>query len=122
MRAQETFENEIDIIQILQRIQDIEKLKYLLLNENQIALFNILEKPMIYVDEIRNPNRTSLSLILGPKRIKTQIQVQQAFEYYQELEKGREMDEIDKKLFHLVDKRFKTFQKYFKTAQEKEKK
>ena len=116
IRAQEIYEKEIDIIQILQRIKDIEKLKYLLLNENQMALFNILEKPMIYVDENRNPNRTSLSLIFGQKKIKTQIQMQKAFEYYQELEKGREMDEIDKKLFLLVEKRFKTFQKYFQTA------
>ena len=115
IRAREIFEHEIDIVKILQRVQDIEKLKYLLLNENQIALFNILEKPMIYVDENRNPHRSSMSLVFGPKKIKTQIQVQQAFDYYQELEKGKEMDPIDKKLFNMVDKRFKTFQKYFVT-------
>ena len=115
IRARETFENEIDIVKILQRIQDIEKLKYLLLDENQMALFNILEKPMIYVDENRNPNRTSFSLVFGPKKISSKVQVEKAFEYYKELEKEKEMDPIDLKLFHLVDKRFKTFQKYFKT-------
>ena len=115
IKAQDTFENEIDIVNILQRIQDIEKLKYLLLNEKQMALFNVLEKPMIYVDENRNPNRTSFSLIFAPKKISSKLQVQKAFDYYQELQQGREMDTIDQKLFYLVDKRFKTFQKYFKT-------
>lgn len=115
IKAQDTFENEIDIVNILHRIQDIEKLKYLLLNENQMALFNVLEKPMIYVDENKNPNRTSFSLVFTPKKISGKLQVQKAFDYYQELQQGREMDTIDRKLFFLVDKKFKTFQKYFKT-------
>ena len=36
-----------------------------------------------------------------------------AYEYYQELEKKRDLDEIDKKLFNLVDVRFRTYKKYF---------
>ena len=44
VRAHEVFEKQIDIEQILQRVQDIEKLKYILLNEQQRTLFDVLEK------------------------------------------------------------------------------
>ena len=109
LRAQDAFYTEIDLVKILQRIQDIEKLKHLLLNEKQISLFNVLEKPIIYVDEkntkfIKNKNLQRASL---------KEKMDKAYEYYQELEKKRDLDEIDKKLFNLVDVRFRTYKKYF---------
>ena len=81
----------------------------MLLNEKQISLFNVLEKPIIYVDEkntkfIKNKNMESASL---------KEKMDKAYEYYQELEKKRDLDEIDKKLFNLVDVRFRTYKKYF---------
>ena len=109
LRAQDAFYTEIDLVKILQRIQDIEKLKHLLLNEKQISLFNVLEKPIIYVDEkntkfIKNKNLQRASL---------KEKMDKAYEYYQELEKKKDLEAIDKKLFNLVDARFRTYKKYF---------
>ena len=115
MRAQEVFEDEIDIVKILRRIQDIDKLKYLLLTEKQIALFNMLERPMIFVDEEAHLDDSSVAF--AHKRasaVSSKDEIRQAFNYYLEIEKKKELDPVDKKLFFLVDKKFRTYKKYFK--------
>lgn len=109
LRAQDAFYTEIDLVKILQRIQDIEKLKHLLLNDKQISLFDVLEKPIIYVDEKHAKFTKSRNL----QRASLKEKMDRAFEYYQELEKKRDLGEIDRKLFNLVDVRFRTYKKYF---------
>ena len=113
LRAQKVFEKEIDIVKILKRIQDIEKLKYLLMSEKQIALFDVLEKPMIYLDE--EAPMDGSSFILKSKKTSVKEDINHAYNYYLELEKRRDdLEPIDLKLFMLVDKRFKTYKRYFK--------
>ena len=46
--AQKIFSNEIDVITILKKLQDVEKLKRIVLNEKQLYLFNFIAKPVIY--------------------------------------------------------------------------
>ena len=118
MRTQEVFEDEIDIVKILKRIQDIEKLKYLLLNDQQIMLFEVLEKPMIFVEETQKELNSSSSFILSPsrKKLNVDMKIRKAFDFYQELEKKSSRDPIDEKLFSLIDKSFKTYKKYTKTT------
>lgn len=114
MRAQEVFEDEIDIVKILRRIQDIDKLKYLLLSEKQIALFNMLERPMIFVDEEAHLDDSSVAFAHKRASSSCKDEIKQAFNYYLEIEKKKELDSVDKKLFFLVDKKFRTYKKYFK--------
>ena len=45
--AEEIYKEEIDIITILFKLQEIDKLKKILLSDDQIALFNLLDKPKI---------------------------------------------------------------------------
>ena len=112
LRSRKIFEKEIDIVKILKRIQDIEKLKYLLMSEKQIALFDVLEKPMIYLDE--EVAMDGSSFVLKSKRSSVKENINPAYNYYLELEKrSKELDPIDLKLFLLVDKRFKTYKRYF---------
>ena len=114
LRAQTIFEKEIDIVKILKRIQDIEKLKYLLMSEKQIALFDVLEKPMIYLEEETPMDRSSFVLKSKRTSVKEKEDINNAYDYYLELEKKREdLQPIDQKLFMLVDKRFKTYKRYF---------
>ena len=114
MRARKIYKKEIDIAKILKRIQDIEKLKYLLMSEEQIALFDVLEKPLIYLKD--EPLIDSSPFVLKSKRSSEKQKINHdAYNYYLELEKKKieDMQPIDQKLFMLVDKKFKTFKKYF---------
>lgn len=95
LRAQEIFETEIDIVKILKRIQDIEKLKYLLMTEKQIALFDVLEKPMIYVEE-ETPSEGKASFILKSKKTSVREEINQAYDYYWK----------KKKIYNLLIKNF----------------
>ncbi|EAR99693.1 transmembrane protein, putative (macronuclear) [Tetrahymena thermophila SB210] len=44
----------LDIRNIMKKLQDIEKLKYLLLDENQIKLFESISKPTLYLEDFKN--------------------------------------------------------------------
>jgi len=116
IRTQQVFEDEIDIVKILKRIQDIEKLKYLLLNDQQMMLFDVLEKPMIFVEN-QKEHHALASFVLSPnrKKLNVDLKIRKAFDFYQELEKKSSRDPIDEKLFLLIDKRFQTYKKYAKT-------
>ena len=116
LRAHKVFDTEIDIVKILQRIQDLEKLKYLLFDDQQLLLFDLLEKPMIFAEEEEEKMRQSAPVgtrresLFDPKLSK----VHRAFDYYMELGTRKECDPLDKKLFLLIDKRFKAFKKISK--------
>lgn len=49
--AEERFYKEIDFLRILQKVQEFEKLKIILLNEKQRALFDLLAKPLLLKNE-----------------------------------------------------------------------
>jgi len=109
-RAQNVFEEEIDIIKILQRIQDIEKLKQLLLTDKQLLLFDLMDKPMIYLEN--NQNKFNSSPTTNRKE-STLDNYKKALDYYKELEQSKKKNPIDEKLFSLIQNHIQTFQKYF---------
>lgn len=49
--SQEKFEEQLDLIRVLKKLQEIDTLKYLVLNEQQRALFEMLSKPLLYFEE-----------------------------------------------------------------------
>lgn len=51
-KAKKTFDKEVDLVKILKKIHDIEKLKLILFDENQLTMFNFLTKPTIYASEV----------------------------------------------------------------------
>ena len=51
MKAQQQINFEMDITHILRKIQEIEKLKKILLNENEQYLFDLLDKPFIHLEK-----------------------------------------------------------------------
>ena len=88
-------------------------MKSLFLSEAQISLFNVLEKPTIYVDNLEKERKIGFS-----HHFDLRDKMEQAFDYYLELEKKQVMDPIDKKLFDLVDRRFKIYKKHFHDVRE----
>ncbi|KAL4446899.1 hypothetical protein ABPG74_014871 [Tetrahymena malaccensis] len=49
--------DQLDLSFILSKLIEIEKLKYLLLNENQIKLFEFISKPTLYLQDFENDNQ-----------------------------------------------------------------
>ena len=53
-RALKIYKKEIDIVDLVQKLHDIDKLKFLLLSPEQFQLFNCVGKPIIHLDKKRN--------------------------------------------------------------------
>lgn len=111
-KAEGVYEKEIDIVNILQRLQEIEKLKLVLLDEKQVALFNLLAKPMLYIE--RKGTQTGGGLYMSEMLSATvkKENLMAALEYYEKLaEKGG--NDVDVRLCKLLDQNIKEFKKYF---------
>lgn len=102
LKAEKIFDQEIDVIHLLKRNQEIEKIKYLLLNRKQILLFKFLEKPMIHLG---NQNVPSNYLYFNEDI--TEKELKEAYEYYSYLENSNQCSTIEKKILSLADKRLK---------------
>lgn len=63
-KAQEIMVELLDISKILQKINEIEKLKYVLLDENQIELFEKINKPFFPSQEIEKNHKQNKKLLL----------------------------------------------------------
>jgi len=50
-KAENTYIEELDVVNVVTKIHDLEKLKILLLDEDQLVLFNYLSKPIINLDD-----------------------------------------------------------------------
>lgn len=111
LQAQDIFDKEVDLVSILQKLQDIEKLKYLLLNEKQKILFDSLQKPMIFIED--NEKINTNHKLLSPKRTREKNNMEKAYQYYKELEKEKIRSDLDSKLYNMIDLRFRNCQIYF---------
>jgi len=50
----------LDVVYIIQKLVEIDKLKMLLLNEDQLKLFEYLPKPIVHMDPQEPPRSPSL--------------------------------------------------------------
>ena len=115
--ARKIFSEEIDVITIMKKLQDVEKLKRIVLNEKQLNLFNFIAKPMIYHNqEIENyklsPNlrRIGSQISEGNSPTLSEIQdSQNVLRIYQELKNAEILEETDKRLMKIIDKDFENF-------------
>ena len=96
---------------ILHRIQELEKLKSLLLTQDQLVLFNHLDKPTILEEEL---NRRHLTLVSW-KQLKTKRRVNgngqltdnELLEAYKKLKSSRNRTDIDSRLLQVVEDEIK---------------
>lgn len=118
IQTQKFFEEEMDFITILKRLQDIEKLKIILLNDKQLCLFNLLAKPMIYSDfsNDKKYQETPGGKLFNLLKTRQQTQENSNMEKtrsilktYQDLQSSSELSEIDQRLMKLIDKNLENF-------------
>lgn len=104
--AEKTYRKDMDVTNIVKRLHDAEKLKILLLDEDQLLLFNYLSKPMI---KLPNNNfgedeniKTSIrmSKLMNSKVEKNSQDVQSSFK---KILRSKNDDKINQRLIDLFD-------------------
>lgn len=108
-QAEITYVKDIDLMNLIQKNHDLEKLKLLILNEDQLVLFNFLSKPII------NPsnNKTIWAGVQdSSKKITDLIKKQTSAgnfldDSYQRVLKNEENNEINRRLIQFLDTEIK---------------
>ena len=124
-QASKTYESEMDIVKILRKVKEIEKLKILLLNENQLNLFDSLSKPMLYAKNLLSNHQDILtqglsfrmsSLIKNCKKVHQNNQKMYA-SYENVLKETDGNNYINQRLLDLIDCDQKLKNKWTKTVE-----
>ncbi|EGR28713.1 hypothetical protein IMG5_170130 [Ichthyophthirius multifiliis] len=116
-------QNQMDIIQIINKLQEIDKLKTLLLDKDQIKLFEYLPKQVISVDQnyqiIKknqeqnlNQDDDSIQELFPDENLTYEQKASQAINSYQKIKEKNVLSYIDKKLIQYFNLEF--FQQSFK--------
>lgn len=101
---------DINIVNILTKLHEFDKLKSLLLNEDQLRLFHYLSKPLITLNEIYSlfpeegdtQNHTKMSKFANLKNKKERNQIGQS---YLRVKEAIDENKINQKLIELCDER-----------------
>jgi len=104
LKAEQVFNKEVDIVSILRKLQEIEKIKFVLLNPSQISLLKLLEKPVINCDE-DNPNlmmQLSTTIIESGNIISLKKK-NPLVDIYKQLLKSESKSEVDCRILQLLD-------------------
>lgn len=106
--GEEQIEKDLDVFKIINLMNDVEKLKMILLNERQRYLFNLLKKPLITLkdeDSEIGQNNTILS------SIKLKIKKDLVMSYYRDLVHNKYRSKIDERILNLLDQDILNFDK-----------
>ena len=105
LRSQQQIADQLDILLIMKQVQEIDKLKRILLNDEELYLFNLVSKPMVlldnktsYLSKEDKDKRFKFSLFEKPNLEKDSLQ-----KNYEKVTKYAENSEIDKRLLKLID-------------------
>ncbi|KAL4441426.1 hypothetical protein ABPG74_013721 [Tetrahymena malaccensis] len=97
----------LDIMQILKRLIEVEKLKRLLLDHDQIKLLDYLPKPTIHLDlvmkkDLNTQKKQEINLLYQDNRSEMQ-KVKDAFEAYKNILNKDSFSDIDQKIIGMLD-------------------
>ena len=109
LKAEEVFYKEIDIVSML-KLQEIEKIKFVLLNPSQISLSKLLDKPVINCDG-DNPNlMLQLSTtIIESGNIKRLKRKNPLLDIYKQMIRSENKSEVDCRILQLLDDEMKLY-------------
>ena len=116
--AMENIFEYLDISYVLKKVLEIEKLKILLLNEDQYHLFELMPKPLVRKNGTIQLNSNKIKLknseILSPNDIlannKDHIwHAQMIRDAYDNINHKKEKNEVDERLLRLIDEDLKNF-------------
>ena len=105
-KGEKIYDEELDIVNILKKNQEVEKLKMVLFNEEQRVLFNLIDKPMIYVDDFDNLSYENCSAQLKmTKMLKSSktLDDDNLKKIFFNMQKNQDLNPIDKRLMDLID-------------------
>ena len=114
-KADKLMTEEMDVITILQKIHEIEKMKLIIFNKEQLMLFNSITKPLVFIDEQdkmilgSEPDSSAVRMSKMIKNYKSRKITQKELEQsLKELEKQDENNQVNQRLMKLVnDKKIK---------------
>ena len=110
LKAEDQIIKEFDILNIVRKLHEINKLKQLFLNDEQMFLFNLLSKPMIVLDKKDQKEGNLLKIedyiFKYPVGNNKNLEKDKILKIYKEIKKKVETNsgsEIDKKIIKLLD-------------------
>lgn len=109
MEAFKIYKKEIDVVNIIQKLQNVDKLKIILLTDDQSKFFNLIEKPFIYLNKnevFKRESQVSSNVRLTMKinNSKEGLNIVNFQNYYSKVKKeGENANEVDKRLIKLID-------------------
>lgn len=117
MKALKTATNKIkkdlDIMNIMQKFQEIDKLKLLLLNRQQLMLFDLIAKPEIFLDENEKQEEEDAGLIISKNLMGLRDGTNQNFldlvVYYNQIKNKEGGDDLEGRLVRLIDEDMKNY-------------
>ncbi|CAD8056143.1 unnamed protein product [Paramecium sonneborni] len=97
-QAEIKLNQKIDVTFLIKKLMELEKLKYILLNDDQLNLFNSAQKPILFFDE-KNYNNQKQYFDEDSKLTK----IQKGFKSYVSLQQKSQKGATDLKLLSLLD-------------------
>jgi len=109
--SEKRFRKETDICHILEKIQEFEKFKLIMLSPDQLKLFNLLAKPLIYLESQGDQFRRKSSYIIsrsmdgvgGDIKNDAKKRIAELKKYYNKMSSERQLSFIDKNLLQLIE-------------------
>lgn len=104
--------NDLDIINIMQKFQEIDNLKLLLLNKKQLMLFDLIARPEIFPDkELINEPSTPMIMSMSQKGRNDEVEQKliESVVYYNKIKKKENIDDLEGRLVKLLDKDMKKY-------------
>lgn len=117
LKAEEIYDNEIDITYILKKIQEIEKLKLIILNSKQLSLFNLLAKPMIYINKNTTLDQGGFTISEIISSTVNEKSLKSAIAYYESQRNNKNLNLIDNNLFKMIDENLNQFKPFFENKE-----
>lgn len=111
-KAEEQIESSMDILVILKKLQEIEKLKRILFNDEQLYFFNLLSKPFITFEEVpdllkksnTHEEKIKLSFLQNAN-----VEKEKLLTMYKNVQEKASSSDINKKILKLLDDDVKFF-------------
>ena len=111
MTGKKVLEEKLDISYLLKKFYEIDKLKMLLLNENQFQLFDYLPKPVILRNFKIDLGNINSNFSNYESTDDVMYKAKKISEAFQNIMKQNELSNIDKKLIDLLDDNVKNLLK-----------
>ena len=118
--SEKKLEKELDIIRVLNKLKEIDILKYVLLNERQLFMFNLIGKPMIFLKqkEVDTETKESPGFKLGRQLEENEMMNEKKFLqfkqfYSMKINNQEGIPEIEKRLLELTKHSIDTFYENF---------